>query len=147
MSSNGKDTDSDGSDDTEDEFSSPPKKKQGSSNDAGPSSSNVIRKFAGAARFKTKFNQSWTKKWPFIVEVAGSQHEFKCTLCSKVSSCGHQGEADVSRHLNGAKHKERVKSVSSSRRLSECGFRTENDPTREQVRKNLLTIHVDVGGL
>ena len=118
------------------------KKKKGSSNDAGPSSSNVIRKFAnaGAARFKTKFNQSWTKKWPCSVEVAGSQHEFKCTLCSKVSSCGHH-------HLNGAKQKERVKSASSSRRLSECGFRTENDPTREQVRKNLLIIYVHVGGI
>ena len=46
---------SDGSDDTEDEFCSPPKEKKGSSNDAGPSSSNLIRKFAnaGAARFKT----------------------------------------------------------------------------------------------
>ena len=139
MSSNGTDTDSNGSNEAENEFSLRPKKKKGRSNDAGPSSSDVKRKFAGAARFKTKFNQNWTKKWPCIVEVAGSQHEFKCTLCSKISSCGHQGEADVSRHLNAAKHKERVKSALSTRRFSECGFRAENDPTREQVKNNLLT--------
>ena len=117
-------------------------RRKGTSTDAGPSSSNVVRKFSGAARFKTKFNPSWTKKWPCIVEVAGSKHKFKCTLCSKVSSCGHQGEADVSRHLNGAKHKETVKNA-SSRRLSECGFRTENDPIKEQVRNNLLTIIIN----
>ena len=95
------------------------------------------RKYAGAAIFKTKFNPDWTKKWPCIVAVSGSDHDFKCAVCCKVCSCGHQGEADVSRHLEGAKHKERVKSASSSRRLFECGFRTQHDPIQEQVLKTL----------
>ena len=52
---------------------------------------------------------------------------------SKVCSCGHQGEADISRHLEGTKHKERVKSASTSQGLFECGFRLQNDPIKEQV--------------
>ena len=71
--------------------------------------------------------------------------EFVCVylnlyVCTTPMGHRNQGEADVSRHINGAKHKETIKSASSSRRLSEVRFRTENDPTREQVRNNLLSI-------
>ena len=54
-------------------------------------------------------------------------------VCCKIVSCSHQGESDVSRHLEGAKHKERVKTASSSKGLFSCGVRAENDPIREQV--------------
>jgi hypothetical protein len=93
------------------------------------------RKYAGAVKFKTKFNPDWTKKWPCIVAVPGSNHvhDFKCTVCCEACSCGHQGEADISRHLEGTKHKERVKSASTSQGLFECGFRLQNDPIKEQV--------------
>ena len=33
------------------------------------SSSSPSRKFDVAARFKSKFQPSWTKKWPFIIAV------------------------------------------------------------------------------
>ena len=63
------------------------------------SSSASSRKFDGAARFKSKFQPSWTKKWPFITAVPRSPTEFRCTMCDKVCSCAHQGESDVTRHI------------------------------------------------
>lgn len=135
MSSSGSDDESRGHEDC------PPVKKK-KTNDSRPllsssanASSSTInkRKFAGAAKFKTRFQPSWTKKWPCIVGVTGSDYEFKCTVCCKIISCSHQGEADVSRHLEGAKHKERVKNATSSKGLFACGFRKESDPIKEQV--------------
>lgn len=121
----------------------PVKKKKTNDTDSRPLSSSAStnttinkRKFAGAAKFKTRFQPSWTKKWPCIVGVTGSDYEFKCTVCCKIISCSHQGEADVSRHLEGAKHKERVKSATTSKGLFACGFRketSESDPIKEQV--------------
>lgn len=107
----------------------PPKKKR--SNESRSSSSTTAvnkRKFAGAAKSKTKFMSIWTKKWPCIVGVTGCGHEVKRTDCCKIVSCSYQGESDVSCHLEGARHKEKVKSALSSKGLFSCGFRAENHP-------------------
>ena len=134
-------------DESRDPDDCPPAKRKKTNDDSRPlnasannSSTFNKRKFAGAAKFKTRFNPSWTKKWPCIVRVTGSDYEFKCTVCCKIISCSHQGEADVSRHLEGAKHKERLKSATSSKGLFACGFRTESDPIKEQVSCQLYLV-------
>ena len=55
----------------------------------------VTRKLSGAARYKTKFQHAWQEKWPFATPVQGDSHSFRCSVCNKLVSCGHQGERDV----------------------------------------------------
>ena len=55
-------------------------------------SGEVTRKLSGAARYKTKFQHVWQEKWPFVTPVRGDPHSFRCTVCNKLVSCGHQGE-------------------------------------------------------
>ena len=33
-----------------------------------------LTKFAGASKYKTKFNHDWTKEFPFITSVSGDQY-------------------------------------------------------------------------
>ena len=49
------------------------------------------RKNSGAARYKSKFNPEWKKKYSFIVEVKNDKHSFHCTVCKRDISCGHMG--------------------------------------------------------
>ena len=37
------------------------------------------RKLDGAAKYPTKFNLDWTKKWPCIQPA--TKYKFRCTLC------------------------------------------------------------------
>lgn len=59
----------------------------------GPASKRT--KFAGAYKYKTKYSKEWKKKWPFIDSVRGDPYSFRCSVCSKNLSCGHQGSTDV----------------------------------------------------
>ena len=42
------------------------------------------RKFGGAYKYKTKFQKSWTKTWPFVSSVPSDDHKFRCNVCAKV---------------------------------------------------------------
>ena len=59
----------------------------------------TFRKPSGAAVYNSSFQASWTKKWPYIKPVKSDTKSFQCTFCSKIFSCGHQGERDVTRHV------------------------------------------------
>lgn len=61
-------------------------------------------KFTGAFKYKTKFCMEWKKKWPFIDSVRGDPYSFRCTVCSKNLSCGHQGSTDVRDHVATKRH-------------------------------------------
>uniref|UniRef100_A0A1X7TXY9 Uncharacterized protein n=1 Tax=Amphimedon queenslandica TaxID=400682 RepID=A0A1X7TXY9_AMPQE len=67
------------------------------------SSTSSSKRWGGAAIYKTKFQDSWKKKWPFIQPVKTNIHQFYCTTCSKNVSC-HQGEADIIRHSSSEQH-------------------------------------------
>ena len=60
------------------------------------------RNLHGAAKYRTKFNLDWTKKWPCI--RSATNYKFRCNICQCILSCEHQGEKDVQRHLEGKKH-------------------------------------------
>ena len=72
------------------------------------SNHNVVklsRKYKGAAVYKSKFQSEWQKKWPCITPVKSKPSFFYCTVCSKSTSCGHQGERDVTRHMASVQYK------------------------------------------
>jgi hypothetical protein len=97
-------------------------------------SSASSRKFDGAARFKSKFQPFWSKKWPCIIAVPRSPTEFRCTVCDKVCSCAHQGESDVTRHIQGEKHQKNVRARTNAAPLSSFGFISTSDPLKDKVR-------------
>ena len=70
------------------------------------------RKLSGAFQYKTKFNKEWQKSWP-VSPVPGDPHSFKCNVCTKNLSCGHQGVADIKDHCATKSHLKLAKGMSS----------------------------------
>ena len=81
----------------------------------------TIRRFSGAAVYNSKFQSSWTEKWPFIMCVKENPNSFRCSLCLKTLSCSHQGERDVTRHISSAQHTKNAKSFKNMVPLSSSG--------------------------
>ena len=82
------------------------------------SSAVVTRKWSGAARYKTRFQHIWQEKCPFVTVVRGEPYSFRCAVCNKLVSCGHQGEKDVSRHYNSSQHKKNVVVLANTQKLN-----------------------------
>ena len=87
------------------------------------------RKYTGAFQYKTSFRNEWRKIWPFIAPVPGLSHEYRCQVCDKNLSCGHQGAADIRDHVSSQRHQALAKSLSTQPKLS---F-TPTDPLQEKV--------------
>ena len=85
---------------------------------------------AGAAVYKTRFKNEWTKTWPFICGVPGNIYKFRCTICSRDIGCSHMGKADVERHIGKEMHNANVKSAHSQRKLQ---FVPVSDPITDKV--------------
>jgi hypothetical protein len=79
------------------------------------------------------FSHSGQKKWPCIIAVPRSPTEFRCTVCDKVCSCAHQGESDVTRHIQGEKHQKNVRARTNAAPLSSFGFISTSDPLKDKV--------------
>ena len=75
-------------------------------------------KFTGAFKYKTKFSEAWKRTWPFISSVAHDPYRFRCNLCDKSLSCGHQGITDVKDHISTQSHQRLAKSMESQPKLS-----------------------------
>ena len=71
------------------------------------------KKFTGSSKYKTKFSEDWRKIWPFVSAVPGSPHGFRCNVCSKILSCGHQGAADVKDHIATQSHQKLAKTLAT----------------------------------
>ena len=115
----------------------PGSSKRYKSSSSGRSSESVPRKLSGAARYKTKFQRVWQDKWPFATPVQGDPHSFRCNVCNKVVSSGHQGERDVSRHYESTQHQKSVAAVANTRKLN---FKP-SASVQLQKEKVLLSIH------
>ena len=96
----------------------------------GPSKRIKTSKKAGAAVYRTKFNHSWTKTWPFVLEVKGDPYKFLCTVCGRRVACDHQGKPDVERHIGKAMHQANAKSLKGQ---STINFQAQSSPLNEQV--------------
>ena len=77
-----------------------------------------LRKWSGAATYRSKFQKVWQQKWPFAVPVKGDPHCFHCTVCAKTVSCGHQGETDVACHAESIQHQRNTKAVKATWKLN-----------------------------
>ena len=87
-------------------------------------------KITGTFKYKTKFSNEWKKTWPFVAAVPGNPHSFRCNVCAKNLSCGHQGAADVKDHIATQNHQKLAKSLATQPKLS---FRSAN-PLEDKVR-------------
>uniref|UniRef100_H3A161 HAT C-terminal dimerisation domain-containing protein n=1 Tax=Latimeria chalumnae TaxID=7897 RepID=H3A161_LATCH len=87
-------------------------------------------KFLGSAKYGSKFQLHWTTKWLFIVAVANKTTFFNCTHCHQELSCSHQGEKDVTHHLESAVHRENSRVISQQQRIA---FLPVLDPLTDQV--------------
>ena len=70
-------------------------------------------KFSGAFKYKTKFSEEWKRTWPFVSAVPGDPHHFRCNVCDKSLTCGHQGIADVKDHISTQSHQKLAKSLAT----------------------------------
>ena len=92
------------------------KRSRETENDA---STSMSKKFGGAAIYKTKIQDSWTKKWPFVQPVKDNLYQFHCTTYCRNLSCGHQGEADnIIRHSLSEQHKSNDKTLRANSKLN-----------------------------
>lgn len=99
-----------GESDAKFEIDSPAKRQRVDDGQQGPS-----RKYSGASVYKSKFQANWQKRWPCIAPVKDNPHTFHCKLCLKV---GHQGEKDVTQHVDSSQHQRNVKAVKNTQPLS-----------------------------
>lgn len=72
--------------------------------DCNASVPNKKAKLSGAAKYQTRFQKEWTTKYPFLSSVHSDRSKYRCNICNKTLSCGHQGEADVKRHISSDAH-------------------------------------------
>ena len=104
------------------------------------------RKLEGAAKYPTRFNREWSRKWPCIQEA--SNYKFRCTLCQCLVSCKHQGEKDVRRHIEGKRHRENASGLQKQQSIG-AFFRPDSHPlrmkvTRAEVKVSALLAHHNV---
>lgn len=105
------------------------------------------RKLDGSAKYPTKFNSDWSKKWPCI-QSSDFRYKFRCTVCQCVVSCQHQGEKDVRRHIDGKKHRENVHALQRQQQIGSY-FRPTTHPihekvTRAEVKVSTVLAHHDI---
>ena len=107
-----------------------------------------VKKYSGAAVYKTKFKSTWTSKWPFATGVKGDPYSYRCNVCDRTLSCAHQGEKDVSRHAETAQHKKFVKSLKNVQKLNFLSQK-QSETLQEKVSKQVLWVvihaHVSLG--
>ena len=82
-----------------------------SGNEAGPSKRKKLA-------YKTSFSEEWRKTWPFLKSVPGDSHSFRCTICDKKLSCGHQGISDVKDHVATQSHQKLAKVLATQPKIS-----------------------------
>ena len=70
----------------------------------------TIRKYQGAATYKTKFKKEWILSYPFIKEVQGDVYSFFCSICGRNVRCCHMGRADIERHVSKPMHQANAQS-------------------------------------
>ncbi len=75
-------------------------------------------KLAGAFKYRTSFSEEWKKTWPFVSSIPGNPHGFKCNVCEKRLSCGHQGASDVKDHVATLSHQKLAKVLATQPKIS-----------------------------
>lgn len=69
------------------------------------------------AKYKSKFNLSMQKDYPFLKPKSGSENELLCTLCDSTFSIAARGRAAIKDHLTTSRHTKAANIVQSNRSL------------------------------
>jgi hypothetical protein len=86
-----------------------------------PRKRNKTTAFKGSARYSTKFDRSWSRKYDCIDALREDPFCFFCTVCKKKKvSCKHQGELDIKRHIASTSHGNFVRQFQKQRKLGSC---------------------------
>ena len=64
--------------------------------------------------YKSRYQPTWQMKWPCVAPANGNPYAFHCNYCHTDISCGHQGEKDVTQHMETARHQRNIKSAWST---------------------------------
>ena len=73
--------------------------------DNGPFANTAKKsKLSGAAKYKSTYRKEWAIKYNWLSSIRGDKSSFRCNVCAKNVSCAHQGETDVTRHMNTKAH-------------------------------------------
>ncbi|KAL5019174.1 hypothetical protein ScPMuIL_004896 [Solemya velum] len=97
-------------------------------------------KFQGAAEYKTKFRKEFVQKYPFIAPVS-DVHHYRCNVCAKTLSCGHQGERDIKRHIDGDMHKKADKVATSQQSIFKL-FEQKSTLNEKVIRAEVKTAYM-----
>ena len=98
--------------------------------DEGIEASKSKRKCKGSTTYKTRYDNSWKKKYPCIQSVKNDPFSFMCIPCGRKVLCKHMGIGDVKRHVQGSNHKKAAKNMAQQSQLS---FVSTNDPIKKKV--------------
>ena len=90
-------------------------------------------KYAGAAKYKSKFKKDWIVKYPFVSSVTSDKSLFHCNVCNRTLSCAHQGEADLKRHIASDGHTALAKEQAKQPAITSF-LRQPNSNIQEKVR-------------
>jgi len=67
--------------------------------------------------YKSSFKAEWMNDYP-ITRANCNKHAFYCVPCKKTISCGHQGLADVQRHVQSGSHISLARALHDNRKVS-----------------------------
>lgn len=95
-----------------------------------------IRKWSGATIYKSQYQTTWQRKWPFLLPVKDNPNSCHCSICKKHISCAHQGERDVLRHIETASHQKNARAIQNIQPLSL------GDSTSVQLLKEKVSNHI-----
>ena len=113
-------------------------KKRCTDESASDPVSSSVKKWSGAAIYKSKFQVSWKQRWPFIAAVPDNVLSFIVISVQKLS-CGHQGETDVKCHIESATH------TSNSNQLkTNCKLTSLLQPERKVLQDKVYTLYFHV---
>ena len=104
-------------------------------NSKSDSNSPVVKKakYAGTAKYKSKFKKDWRVKYPFVSSVTSDKSLFHCNVCNRTLSCVHQGEADLKRHIASDGHTALTKEQAKQPAITSI-LRQPNSNIQDKVR-------------
>ena len=114
------------------DYDDSPESSPESDSEEGSGPSSKRRRCDGAAKYPTKFNPDWSKRWPCI-QVA-TREKFRCNICQCLVSFEHQGQKDVRRHIEGKKHCDNMKGHDNQRQIS-AFFKPTAHPIHDKVTR------------
>ena len=108
--------------------------------DSGPeecSTSKASKKYDGSAKYKVKFNPSWSQSYS-VKAVSNDRFSFHCIPCARATSCGHQGLKDVKVHCERVTHKKRVDAAKKTQSIAQLIAMGTDSTSKNVIKEELM---------